>query len=457
MSKKHTLYLFLILLFPFCKTTKNTDAPKPMEQYNNLNKNAPISTLNIPLNIGINELVQNLNTKITGVLYEDYSFDDNGKDDLMLKIMKSQDITLFMTDQTLKYRVPVSLWMKKKLLVGSVEGQGEIALNFKTNFSLKENWTLPTYTEVEFHEWIKKPVLKTGIGDLGIESIANIVLNRSKQDLAKSIDKVVGEQLNLRPIMQSAWEAIQSPTLLSPEYQMWLKTTPISISMTSLTTTGNAIKSTIAVECYNDVSFGEKPAFRENSNLPDLKIINESADDFKLHFTTDVPFAEAEKMAKNSLIGQLIGEGKQQVRVEDIKLTGNDDKIVVNTQLSGAFNGKIYFIGKPVFNEKKNQIEFADLDYHIDTKSFLHRSASWLLKGILKNRMQKAMVFPLEENITALKKSVQTTLDRYEIQPGVVLTGKLNDVKVLGTSVSPTSILVNLSSEGKVNVSMNGL
>jgi hypothetical protein len=456
MSKKYALYFLLIVLFPNCKTTKNTDAPKPMEQYNQQNTTPPISTLSIPLNIGINELVQSLNSKITGVLYEDYSFDDNGKDDLMLKVMKSQDISLFITGQTLKYRVPVSLWMKKNLLVGSVEGQGEIALNFKTSFSLKENWTIPTYTEVEYHEWIKKPVLKTGLGDLGIESIANIVLNRSKQDLAKSIDKVVGEQLALRPIMQDMWKAIQEPTLLSPEYQMWVKTTPTSISMTSLSSDNNAIKSTIAVECYNYVTFGEKPSFRENSNLPDLKVINEAADDFKLHFTTDVPFPEAERMAKNMMVGQFFGEGKQQVRVEDIKLSGNNEKIVVNTQLSGAFNGKIYFIGKPVFNEKKNQIEFADLDYHIDTKSFLHRSASWLLKGILKNQMQKAMTFPLDENIAELKKSVQTTLNHYEIQPGVVLTGTLQDIKVLGTSVSPTSILVNLSSEGKVNVNMNG-
>lgn len=458
MSKKISfLLLSLTLLFNFCKTAqKTTDAPPPAEIYTAVDSQV-VSQLTIPVNIPVADLVKGINQKISGVLYEDYSFDDNGGDGLMLKAMKAQDISLFLSGQTLKYRVPLSIWMKKKLVVGAVDAAGDIALNFKTDFQIRPDWTIGSVTYLEYHEWLKRPTIKTGLGDIGIEGIANLAISRSQTELTKAIDKMVAEQMSLRPHVQTLWGAVQQPSLLSPEYQMWVKTTPISIAMTPLETTWKDLRARIMIECRNDVTFGEKPNFRENSRLPELRLMEKVGDDFKMLFETEVPFSEAEKIARQTMIGQVFGEGKQRVRVENIELFGAGDLVAVNTQLSGAFNGKIYFTGKPVFNTSKNQIEVANLDFHLETKNLLHRSASWILKGVLKNQMKKAMVFPLEENIVGLKKSVQETLNRYEIQPGVVLTGSLDEVRVLNTAVKKEGLAVRIFSAGRVNVDVSGL
>ncbi|MBK7939576.1 MAG: DUF4403 family protein [Lewinellaceae bacterium] len=247
------------------------------------------------------------------------------------------------------------------------------------------------------------------------------------------------------------------PILLDSMYRMWVKTTPTSIGMTPITSNWNNISAKIAVECLNDVTFGEKPWFRENSTLPNLRHISEAPDDFQVRVATDVPFPEAERLAKNMMIGQTFESGKNKVKIEDIQLWGNNDKLVVNARLSGSFSGNIYFIGKPEYNPTKNQIEVKDLDFHIDTRSFLMRSAAWLFQGAIKNQMKKAMVFPMEDNIRQLKTSVQQSLDRYELQPGVVLTGTVDSVTVESTKITPTSIRVNLFSNGKLNVDVKGL
>lgn len=436
-----------------------TNAPKPMEQYTAGEEIPLISTLTIPVNIPMDELVRKLNNSLSGqALYEDYSFSDNGYDGLMFNAWKSQDLTLSMFGNTLKYRVPLKIWLKKELLLGATaEAEAELALNFKTVFSLNRDWTISTQTEVEWHEWLKKPVLKTGIGDISVETIANIALNRSKKTLSQALDQYVAQQINLRPYVQSAWNAIQAPILLDSSYQMWTKTTPTSIGMTPITTYGNSIRAKIAVECINDVTFGQKPSFRRDSYLPDLNLISDAPDDFMMQFATDVPFAEAERLAKNMMVGQVFESGKKKVKVEDILLWGNNDKIVVNTRLSGAFNGNIYFIGKPEFNAKKNMVEIKDLDYHVDTRNFLMRSASWLFQGPIKKKMASAMSFPLEENVKYIKTSAQESLTNYMIQPGVLLNGTLDSVSVQDVHVTPTGIRVDLFSKGKVSVDVKGL
>jgi len=457
----YKIFSFLLLSFlAFCTSAKYTNAPQPAEQYTATADPAPVpSTLSIPVSISVDEILRSLNTRLSGsALFEDYSFEDNGHDGLMMNAWSSQEISLFFAGNTVKYRVPLKLWMKKELVFGTAaEAEGELALNFKTTFNINPDWSLSTQTVVEWHEWLSRPILKTGIGNISVETIANLALTRSKKALSKTLDQYVSQQINLRPYIQEAWEAIQQPVLLDEEYRMWSKTTPISIGLTPITTYNNALQTKIAVECLNDVSFGEKPTFRENSFLPNLTLLNEAPDDFQMRFATDVPFAEAERLAKNIMVGQVFESGKKKVKVEDLTLWGNNDRVVVNTKLSGSFNGQIYFIGRPEFNPLKNQIEVKDLDFHMDTRNFLLRSSSWIFQGTIKKKMAASMVFPLGQNIAEMKNSIQQTLSNYQIQPGITLYGALDSVAVQDTRVTPTGIRVNLFSTGKVNVDVKGL
>jgi hypothetical protein len=455
-------YIFPLLafaaFFSFCKSSKITDAPKPPENYSPASEPPLLSTLTIPVSVPVQEIANSLNRTLSGrALYEDYSYTDNGNDGLMLNVWKSQDISLFLSGNTIKYRVPLKLWMKKDLVVADAEAEAELALNMKTTFVINADWSLGTVTDVEYHEWLSKPKLKTGIGSINIETLANLALNRSKKTISQTLDRVVSQQITLKPYIQEVWTALQEPILLDSVYRMWVKTTPTGIAMTPITTYNDILRTEIAVECLNDVTFGEKPWFRENSNLPNLRYIDDAPDEFIVRVATDVPFPEAERLAKNTMVGQVFESGKNKVKVDDIQLWGNNDRLVVNSKLSGSFNGNIYFIGRPEYNPQKNQIEVKDLDFHIDTRNFLHRSASWLFQGTIKNQMKKAMTFPLDEDIRYLKTSVQETLNHYELSPGVLLTGTVDSVTVENTRVTPTSIRVNLFSKGKVNVDVKGL
>ncbi|MFM8489733.1 MAG: DUF4403 family protein, partial [Bacteroidota bacterium] len=307
------------------------------------------------------------------------------------------------------------------------------------------------------HEWLTRPALKTGLGSISVETIANVALNRSKRAIAQALDEYVSEEINLRPYVQSAWNAVQEPVLLDEQYQMWTKTTPLSISMTPIQTVGNAIQAKIAIECMNDVTFGKEPSFRPNSVLPGLTLVDDVPDEFTMQFAAEVPFPEAERLAREAMTGQTFESGKNKVKIEDVRLWGSDDKVVVNTRLSGSINGDIYFIGKPEFNPADNSLEVKDLDFHVDTKNTLLRSASWLFKGPIRKKMAAAMTFPLAGNIGAVRSSAQQALTNYEIQPCILLNGTLDSIGGQQVRVTPAGIRADLYSKGKVGIDVKGL
>jgi hypothetical protein len=238
---------------------------------------------------------------------------------------------------------------------------------------------------------------------------------------------------------------------------MWVKTTPISITMAPMRCENEVIKTNIGVEAISEVTVGKAPAFRQNSALPPFHFTNFTKDNFAVQIQTDIPFGEAATIARRMMVGQTFSSAGKTVKVENIDIYGQDDKLVTEARLSGGFNGKIYFIGKPVFDSITNVIKMQDFDYQLDTKNFLFKSASWIFQGQIKKMLEKNLTFPLDENIKTLRTTIGQTLENFEIKPGIILTGNLDDVRFDRTFLTKNSIRVDMSARGKLNLDVRGL
>lgn len=445
------------LMLADCSTSNRASAPHPGEQYRTLPADALVlSDITIPIALSVYDLLKALNERMQGLLYEDNSFTDNGNDGLMLRLWRTRPFEMEVSSQSIRYRAPLKIWVKQQVFWGAVEAEGELQLGLKTNFRLLPDWSLHTQTTVEFYEWLSDPVLKTALGSVNIQPLANLMLAQSRTTLTQSLDRFISQQLSLRSYAQAAWEALQTPLLLDSAQQLWVKTTPISIGMTPLLAVGDELRAVITVECYSEAILGRRPNFRTNTNLPNLRLLSEVPNGFHLRLMAEVPFAEAERIARSMVVGQSFSSGKKQVTVQNLRLWGNGDRLVVNTRLTGAFNGDIYLIGKPIPNLNKNCIEVAELEFHAETRNLLHRTAAWLFSSAFRRRIGEALVFPLEEDFRAMRTSAQQVLEHYVIQPGIVLTGTVDTVAVERTLITPNGIRADLYSKGRLQINIRG-
>lgn len=443
-----SLFIFLIA----CKTTQQP--AKPIEQYSALPPENKISIINIPVRIALKELEKSLNTQLSGLLYEDKDIKD---DQMMIRAEKREDIKIGINGQNLNYRVPLKLWIRYDLGVTEVEANGDIALKLKTGYQIKEDWSLQTTTEIESYEWLQQPKVKLVGMSLPVGFIADMVLKNSKKTITKAIDEAVSAQFNLRNEIKKVWEQMFDPQLIAPQYNTWLQVNPQQIGMTPLVTRGDTIASTIFVETRPKVSIGDKPARLNAPPLPTFKYAAASQEDFTLFISTDVPYKEAERLAKAQLSGQTFTEGKRSVKVEDIELYGQGNQLIVNAKLSGSYNGSIYLTGKPIYNPNKNSIDVKDLNFTLETRNFLVKSAAWLLKGTLRNQIEKNMDFLLDYNLKELKNQLQTQLKDYKISNSIFLNGQLNELTIQDAFLAPESIRVEVALKGRLNVQVNGL
>ncbi len=444
MSRRFSILGFIaIILLQACNTTK----PARSMEYYDPETAIQASKLNLPIKLYKSELEKDINQQLGEVIYEDNDFSDG----LLVKATRRSEIVLEILDNKVIYKVPVGLWIKKDVLITAVEAEGALDLRFETSYNVKPDWELETKTSLLKYEWTEPPVVKLGIGNLNVTSIANQFIEKAKGPISASIDQQVKNLIDLKTEVYKAWSELQKPILVSPEYKTWLTMNPDSLQVTPLSTKGNLIESTIVVTAKPRLVIGERPSTGPPAPMPDFQyILSPPEEDFVLYFGSEISFSEAEEIAKKNLLGETFSFGKRKVKVEDISIAGRGNKLSVSTTLSGDYKGEVVFVGKPEYNDRKNEIKLKEVDFEFKTKNTLVKTASWLFKGSLKKSVQESLNFHLVENLEALQNAIEMELEDFELARGLTIKGDLEELNVSHVYIGATGINVKVGLNGKL-------
>jgi Domain of unknown function (DUF4403) len=422
-----------------------------------------VSSVHIPVRWSQSDIEQMLNNQITGVLYEDMSLDADG---LKIKATKSRMIKIRLEGLSMTYRVPVQLWIFKKLLetkltgVRGIEAEGEIALTFKTVLNINADWSLQSKTELTGYEWLKNMAVKTGFGNLDVKYIANVIVDRTKTELTKGIDASIKQSVDLPSRMNDVWKMVQNPIKLDENYPFWLKLTPQTIAVTALSAAGDELTAMVSTAgATAAVMSQEQPTFEEIISLPNFELSKDilTKDDFEINLVADIPIKEAEAMAQKMAIGQSIQLGSQTVKITSLSLFGQKEQLVINAGFTGNYSGNVSLIGTPVFDATTNTLRLENVNYELNDINFLLRSALWLFEGVIAKKIKEKTVFPIGSKLNEIKATVNEKLQNYVLNNYTMIHGLVEHLNIIQLEIKPEGIKIYTQATGKIGVQISGL
>jgi len=449
--------LFCVLALGACKTIEPT---RPPESYVTPDFKPQISTISLPLEMDMKSVETLLNQKLTGLIYEDNSLDNNGGDNLMVKAWKKDNIKIALNNNQLSYLVPLKLWIKAGWKIEKFgislsdyrEMNAEITLKFRTAITLNPDWTISTKTESDGYEWISSPVLKIGPVDVPITFIADLILQYNLKTISAAVDDGMKESLDLRPYAKQAWTDMQAPVNLSPEYRLWLSVQPTDILAMPLSGKNGKIRQVAAIQSLVMCSIGKQPDKNPATKLPDLKIVNTLNENTVVNMVVDIPYVFIDSISQQNLLHKTFAEGKKIITINSINVYGNDNEMIVQTDVSGSMTGKLYFKGRPVFNKADSSIRISNFDFEVRTKNVLVKSAGWILKGGIKSSIEKRCVYSVAKQIRETQEAIQQSIVHYPLSNGFFLSGKIDNFEVQQLYLTPGSIKAAISLQGKVRI-----
>jgi len=457
-----SLFFFAILVIQSCKTS-SIPTDKPAENYTPYSYEPVPSTISLPVEMKTASLEAIINKQLTGLIYADTSLENNGGDNLMVKAWKKDNIKLGFENGQFIYRVPLKLWIKAGWKINQFgislsdyrELNAEITLKFHSSVTVNKDWSVTTVTASDGYEWISKPTLKIGPVDLPITFIADMIIKYNMQTINSAIDAGLEQSLDLKSNAKQAWIEMQKPMLLSPEYGLWLRVSPKSVSALPITGGKGIIKHTSSVQGVAECFTGKQPPSKINPVLPNLVTVNKLSDDFLANVVSYISYAYLDSITRTMLINTTYDFGKKKIKITGVSVYGNENKMIIATDVTGSINGKLYFAGKPEYRIADSSIILKDLQFSIQTKNILVKSASWLANSGIEKIIGKNMSYPIGGEIRETYDMMVQSLKRYEFGEGFYLTGTLSGLEVQQPVLAPDGIIAPVSLRGKLAVKLD--
>lgn len=452
--------LFIIILFASCATSQKVETIRPLESDDSpmVYKNKT-SFIAMPVEISVSEIENQLNKNLSGLIYEDHNLED---DKTQMKIWKTGKIKLIEKNGVITSEIPLKIWARFKYgteFLGlndtrEINLDGTIFLESKAYLT---NWKLNTTSKLKDFKWNESPSIVVAGKNIPITYIINPALTIFKSKISKMIDDAIDKSCDFKPQVLDALGVISKPFLTSDVYETWFKLIPIELYVTDAQLKNNKITMDMGLKCDMQTMVGLEPKDTYDANKIVLKPVAKMPDRITASIAAVSTFKSASKIMTKNFKGQEFASGSRKVTVQNVDIWQYDKKLIIALDLTGSLNGTIYLSGFPNYNALTNEIYFDNLNYVLNTKSVLLKSANWLLKGTILNKIKESCRYSIQSNLDEGKKNMEPYLDNYSPVKGIFVNGSLDDFNFEKVEITDKAIIAFITTSGKMSIKIDGL
>jgi len=258
------------------------------------------------------------------------------------------------------------------------------------------NWKMSTTSKIEDFNWTESPTIVVAGKNVPITYIINPTLSLFKSKIAKKIDDAIEKTCDFKPYVLNVLEKMSIPFLTSEQYQTWFKLIPIEVYVTDATIAKNKITMDLGLKCNMQTMVGQQPKSDFDRNAIAFKPVTKIPDKVTANVVAISTYESASKIITSNFQGKEFASGKRKIVVQNVGLWQRDGKIIIALDMTGSINGSIYLSGIPNYNAVTKEIYFDQMDYVLNSKGLLTKTANWLLQGVILKRLRKPAVILLK-------------------------------------------------------------
>ncbi|WP_158727807.1 MULTISPECIES: DUF4403 family protein [unclassified Flavobacterium] len=465
------MYTFFRIIFVFvaiiscgsCATTNKINAlkPEPDDAVPLVYENLP-SYINLPISVKLKDIENQTNQVLTGLIYEDNTIED---DDIEMKVWKQAPITITSEKgEKIKTILPLKAIIKYRIgtkkmgieLYDTREFNLDGVVTLSSDITLT-NWKLNTKTELKSLDWNESPTMIVFGKNVPVTYLINPAIKIFKSKIERKIDEAIGKSVDFKPNVLSALEKITTPFLMNETYESWLRIVPLDIYTTTASLKNDAFLIEMGMKCNMETFIGKQPESKFNASKITLKPVTKIPNDIDANIIAISSYQEASKIMTKNFKGQEFGSGSKKIQVQNVDIWHKKGKMIIALDVLGSVNGMLYLSGIPQYNDKTKEIYFEELDYALDTKNKLMRTANWLAQTLILKKIKQSCRYSIQPNLDEGQKSMLGYLKNYSPMQGVFVNGKMEEIEFQKIQLTNQAIIAFVKVKGKINVSINGL
>lgn len=456
------LVSFFMFLFLSCSTSNKIAAlkPEPDDASPLIYDNIP-SFINLPISVKLKDIENRTNTLLNGLIYEDNTIED---DDIEMKIWKLAPISITNENGKIKTVLPLKALIKYRIGTKTLGVEMYNTKEFNLNGLVTlisdvalTNWKLNTKTELKSLDWNESPTMVVFGKNVPVTYLINPAIKLFRAKIEKKIDDAIEKSMDFKPNVLAALEKICSPFLMSEAYESWLQIVPVEIYSTQAKLKNDTFLMDMGMKCNMKTVIGSQPKSKFDASKISIKPVTRIPNQITANIAAVSTYAEASKIMTKNFSGQEFSSGSKKITVQKVNIWHKDGKMIIALDMLGTINGTIYLTGFPQYNEQTKELYFDKLDYVLDTKNKLMRTANWLAQGLVLRKIQESCRYSIIPNLEEGKQNILKYLTNYSPMPGVYVNGKTEDIKFQKIQLTNKAIIAFIKINGTISVAVDGL
>lgn len=453
--------LFFLLLTASCRTIEPL-APQTLEQSAPMPEQ-PLSTIVLPVAVDLTEYYKMADNEVPkqfegreqqceGTSFS-YHFERNPIE--LNGNRRSIDITV-----TGKYRIKINycpectdiftdephcIIPRVYLSCGYDEPMRRMRLKYTTQFALTPDYGLETKTGLTE----LKAIDPCEVSFLHFDATDRLLdeARKSLGKLAKDIDKETAK-VSFKPQASGFWHKASEPFEV-PGYG-FVQLRPVDLSCSQPVIRGNVLNTTLVLRAKPLFSTSRPEAV--STPLPSLQLADSIPNDtLRLISDLHLQYDSLSAIITHFAGGQHLKIHDRDVIIDSIRITGaNNRKLIFKVAFSGYKRGVLFIEGQPVFNAALQQIELTNVDFDLETKSTLLKTAKWLFSDRILEAIAKSSKQDLGPQLDRLLAELNKSL-RFE-QNGFIVSGKVSHLHVEQIYPETDRLIVRVAAKGRLGV-----
>jgi hypothetical protein len=334
---------------------------------------------------------------------------------------------------------------------GVKESERRVTIGFGASFTLQPDYKLLTKIVRPEPQALDKCTVCFWGQDVTTTVIDGIrgKLDASKKELEDSFGTV-----NLRPYLQQAWNKLS--TIYAIPGAGYFALHPKRLRMENISAKNDLLNISIGISATPVVSLA-RPA---DGTTPVPNLTNAAhPGGFNIFLEAALQYDSLSQVLSQFMMHKRfdVSDGlfKKYIVVEGTKVTSDTlGNLRFELDFSGSFTGAAVFIGKPVYNAETKSIEVQDLEYDLQTKNLLLKTAKWLFSKKIMTELKKYTVFPMQPYYDSASKNINDWLNK-EWMRGIRGSGSVTDLKITGLFALPDHLKIRTNCAGKLAVVVN--
>lgn len=274
-----------------------------------------------------------------------------------------------------------------------------------------------------------------------------------KENLAagtEALARLLRENALARQKAQEAWAQFSQPIELRKD--LYLLFQPRRVRLAPLATQGRTLVITPEIEIQPRLVLGPKPQ-ADATPLPDLELNASPKPGFRLRVEADLSYAHASQQLATEVVGKTFDTEKGRFEITSAQVRGEQGKAILDIGLKGRITGKVTLSGRPLSDPATSSLRLADLDFTLDSRSWLARMGDWLYHSELQKLLLEKAHFLMDQQFQGLREQVQASLNR-PLAPNLQLSGSLKAFRVATVTTGEAGFKSQAYLEGEVQVDM---